>query len=282
VITDHLSFISRSDDAELREIESRIAGPVVVVDGRADIEAALCRLLAAGAPPAPRTLDLIGHSTAGTSLLVMGDWVIDATSPTVIAFFRELAEQNVVARLGLQAVRLLGCATAVTEHGRYTVCALADLLGIEVVGTTAPVLASYYEPAGFSRDRRYLLTSATELRARGAVTRPRASSRSASRVLDIDRLPAVPLDQTRPWPVHVVSTEQARELLALIQRHDGAPAALATVPWCELALPSPDRDRYHRIEVLSDGELVRVEPGNVYPVSDPVAFRALVTAASRH
>ena len=280
MIVDHLSFISGSDDDELRDIEATIAGGVVV-DGRADIEAALCRLLAAGAPSAPRTLDLIGHSTAGTSLLVMGDWVIDATSPTVTAFFRELAEQNVVARLGLQAVRLLGCETAVTEHGRWTICALADLLGVDVVGTTAPVLASYYEPAGFSHDRRYLLASATELRARGALIRPQASSRSRSHVLDIDRLPAVPLGEPRPWPVHVVSTEQARELLGLIQRNDGAPAALEAVPQCELALPSPDRDRYYRIEVLMDGELVRVESGIVYPVADPVAFRALVTAASR-
>jgi hypothetical protein len=81
--------------------------------------------------------------------------------------------------------------------------------------------------------------------------------------------------------VHVVNTEQARDLLALIRRHDGAPAAVEAVPSCELALPSPARDRYHRIEVLRDGELVRVEPGTVYPVSDPAAFRALVTAASR-
>jgi hypothetical protein len=278
VIADHVSIISRSDDDELRAIEATIAD-AVVIDGRADLEAALCRLLAAGAPSAPRTLDLIGHSTAGTSLLVMGDWVIDATSLTVTAFFRELAEQNVLARLGIEAVRLLGCATAVTEHGRWTVCALADLLGVEVVGTTAPLLASYYEPAGFSHDRRYLLTSATDLRARGSITRPAASSRIS--VLDIDRLPAMPLDQARPWPVHVVNTEQARDLLALIRRHDGAPAALEAVPSCELALPSPARDRYHRIEVLRDGELVRVEPGTVYPVSDPAAFRALVTAASR-
>jgi hypothetical protein len=199
----------------------------------------------------------------------------------VTAFFRELAEQNVVARLGLQAVRLLGCETAVTEHGRWTICALADLLGVDVVGTTAPVLASYYEPAGFSHDRRYLLASATELRARGALIRPQASSRSRSHVLDIDRLPAVPLGEPRPWPVHVVSTEQARELLGLIQRNDGAPAALEAVPQWVLALPSPDRDRYYRIEVLMDGELVRVESGIVYPVADPVAFRALVTAASR-
>jgi hypothetical protein len=280
VIVDHLSFISRSDDAELRDIEGRVEG-AIAVDGRADLEGALCDLLAAGAPSAPRTLDLIGHSTEGTSLLVMGDWVIDATSLTVTAFFRELAEQNVVARLGIEAVRLLGCATAVTEHGRWTVCALAELLGVEVVGTTAPLLASYYESTGFSHDRRYLLTSASELRTGGAITRPQAAIRSTRHVLDIDRLPAVRLGEPRPWPVHVVSTEQARELLALIHRDDGAPAAFETAPSCELALPSPDRGRYHRIEVLRDGELVRVEPGTVYPVADPVAFRALVTAASR-
>jgi hypothetical protein len=278
-------LISCGDDRELSDIRATITG-AIAVEGRADIETALCQLLADEPPSGPKTLDLIGHSTADTSLLVVGEWMIDATSLKVTAFFRELAEQNVLTRLGIQAVRLLGCSTAVTEHGHWTVCALADILGVEVYGTTAPLLASYYNSRGFSHDRRYLLTSAAELRSMITVTMPTSPAPRSGHVLDVDRLPALPLEQLRPWPVHVVNAEQARELLNLIDRREGSVAALGAVRCYELAFPSPGGNRYHRIEVLFDGEMVRVHTENgsesvVYPVSDPSTFRRLVTDASR-
>jgi hypothetical protein len=57
---------------------------------------------------------------------------------------------------------------------------------------------------------------------------------------------------------------------------------LLVQPSCELALPSSKPDWYHLVQVLLDGELVRVypdgtdRPGVVYPVDDPRALRALV------
>lgn len=282
----HLSLISRSDDSELRRIETTVVSSRLIA-GRAELEEMLCELLAHGRCGAPKTLDLIGHSTVGTSLLSVGDWVLDATNATVTAFFRELADHAVLDRLGIHSLRLLGCSTAASAHGIWTICALADILGVEVHGTTGPVLASHYDAHGFEHASRHLLISATELRRRETVARPHAHAVARGYVLDIDMLPPAPLDGHRPWPVHVVSAEQARELLSLVRRHEGAVLPnLVESPCCELALPSPIALHYHRIEVLLDGEVIRVHTpgaphGITYPVADADAFRQLVTYAAR-
>jgi len=276
----HLSIVSRSVDPELVRIREAIANPLLV-GGRGELEATLCGLLAHGRPGVPKTLDLIGHSTTTTQLLVLGDWVIDAGSHTVTAFFRELAEQNVLPRLGVTALRLLGCLTADSAHGKWTVSALADILGVEVYGTTGLLLASHCNRDGFADERRYLLASASEIRKNGLVSKPLDRGEPSSLPLDIDAIPAVAL-AARPWPVHVVGLEQARELLNLIHRRDGSiiPGLVAS-PTCELALPSGVADRYHLVQVLLNGELVRVYPpgmpdGVVYPVDDPYELRKLI------
>src|SRR3954463_5670544 len=171
MLADHISIISGTDDPELARIRAAIVG-AHVVDGRGDLEAVICRLLADGRPERPRTLDLIGHSTATTSLLALGDWLIDARSPCVTAFFRELAEQEVLARLNVTEVRLLACTTADTAHGKWTVCAVSDILGVDVCGTKGLLLASHYGPDGFADDRRYLLASASELRSNAVIAKP--------------------------------------------------------------------------------------------------------------
>jgi len=279
-----LSIISRCSDPEIDRIADVIEHPIRV-EGRDDLEAVLCALLAHGRAGAPKTLDLIGHSVAGTSLLALGNWVIDAASPVVTAFFRELADQEILARLGIQAVRLLGCGTAETASGRWTVCALAELLGIDVYGTTGVLLASHYDPAGFMDVRRYLLQSAAQLLARGPVSKPTGDGHPSGSVLDIDAIAPVALDEERPWPVHVVTAEQARELLSLVRRGEGSilPSLVAS-PSCELALPSAESHRYHRLEVVCDGQLVRVRPRGsaeavVYPVRDAATFLQLIAYA---
>jgi hypothetical protein len=279
-----LSFVSESNDPELMRIRDTIAG-AITVGGRDHFEHALCELLSGAIPEGPKTLDLIGHSTAHSTLLVLGGWAIDASSATVTAFFRELAEQLVLQRLGVAAVRLLGCLTADSAHGKYTVCALSDILGIPVFGTTGLLLASHYGRDGFSDDRRYLLASAAQLRANAIVPKPLDRGAPNTAVLDIDRLPAEPVPQ-RPWPVHVVNAEQARELLCFVRRRDGSsmPGLLAA-PTCELALPAADGAGHYLVQVLFGGELVRVYPrgvadGLIYPVDDPFAFRQLVESAA--
>jgi len=276
----HLSVISSYADAELGLIRAAIPH-AITVEGRADLELLLGRLLDAGVPPTPKTLDLIGHTTSDKSLLVLGDWLIDATNACVLSFFRGLADQDVPRRLGIEAVRLLGCTSADTAHGRWTVCALADVLGIEVYGTTGLLLASHYDREGFREEARFLLASATALRTGTAEPRPLDRGPHDPHVLDLDSLPASALP-TRSWPVHIPDQDEAKALLRLIRRRDGSVLpGLQAAPSCELAFPAGDRDHYYLVQVLLDHELVRVYPsglehGLVYPVDDPHAFAKLV------
>ncbi len=277
----HLSVISAFADAELSAIRQAIPH-CVAVEGRADLEMLLGRLLDERVTPTPKTLDFIGHTTSGTSLLVLGDWVIDATSKSVMSFFRGLADQDVPRRLGIEAVRLLGCTSADTAHGRWTVCALAEALGIEVYGTTGLLLASHYDRNGFRHDARYLLTSSTQLREGTAPPRALDHGVRDPHVLDLDSLPSCPLPP-RSWPVRIPDRDEAKALLRLIRRRDGSVLpGLQMTPSYEIAFPAGDGRSYYLMQVLLDGELVRVYPrgrdehGVVYPVDDPYAFGKLL------
>jgi hypothetical protein len=81
-----------------------------------------------GATP-PFTLDLIGHSTRGHQLLRLGQAVIDMLDAAVAGFFQSIAHERLLPRLGIEAVRLLACGTAVTPAGRRTLRLLARTLG---------------------------------------------------------------------------------------------------------------------------------------------------------
>ncbi|MBA3817768.1 MAG: hypothetical protein H0X17_02670 [Deltaproteobacteria bacterium] len=279
-------MITRQADFELARIHDKIEHKVLV-DGRTDLEELFGRLLDAivpGAPIKPRTLDLIGHSTAGKSLLQVGDWVIDRTSATVTAFFRELADQDVLGRLGIHAVRLLGCQTADTTAGRDTITALANILGVEVFGTTELLYSAHYDAGGFRDECSHVLICASDLR-QPPETRGLATARSPyPRTLDIDALPAAALrGPIVEWPRRIASFEAGRELLGLIRRTEGAhmPGLLAT-PSCEIVMPAAHPGAYHRMQVLLAGDFVRVypdgddQPGVLYPVDDA---RALVRLA---
>lgn len=282
----HLSLIARQADHELSRIQDLIEHKVLV-DGRADIEEVLGRLLAVRAPVAPKTLDLIGHSSPGKSLLMLGDWVIDSSSATVTAFFRELAEHDVLPRLGIRAVRLLGCGTASSSHGRSTIHALARILEVEVYGTTELIYSAHYDARGFRDECRHALACSSDLRATSDEPREPAEDRTQvnpyPRLLDLDALPAAPLGVRRePWPRRIANVEIARRILGLVRRTEGAemPGLLAS-PSCELALPSAEASSYHIVQVLLDGNFVRVYPdqqrsGIVYPVDDSRGLRQMI------
>ena len=276
----HISVTTRRADIELSRIHTILPG-ALLVDSRGDLEALLGRLLASDEPSElPMTLDLIGHSTPDTSLLQLGDWVIDAASPTVTAFFRELADQDVLPRLGVHSLRLLGSKTAETEQGRHTICALAKILEVEVYGVLGPLCAANFDAHGFRDDRRLVVRSSADLRGDPS-TAPLPQSPRSPRALDIDSLPREKLGPAT-WPRYLVGGA-ARDLLGLIRRDEGAlmPGLLAT-PTCELALPSSDPDAYHVAQILLDYEAVRVypdgpdEPAIVYPVRDRFALHELV------
>jgi hypothetical protein len=275
-------MITGHADLELTRIKDIIECKVSV-DGRADLEEVFGRLLSFGGEPSPKTLDLIGHSSPD-SLLQLGDWVLDASSSIVSAFFRELADNDILPRLGIHAVRLLGCSTATTEKSKWTLYSLADILGLEVYGTKNMLFASHYDTKGFRRDREYLLVCSSDLRADRDEGRELPSQVEAfTRALDIDGLPTAPLIKQSAWPHRLATRDDVRALLHLIRRTEGAtmPGLLAT-PQCEIAMPSVRPGEYHRAQLLFDGAFIRVypdghdRPGVVYPANDPRALRALV------
>lgn len=285
----HLSVITREADSELARIQALVETKTLV-DGRGELEEVLGRLLSIAARRpvvGTRTLDLIGHSTPGQSLLALGDWVIDASSRQVTAFFRELADQDIMARLGIVALRLLGCETAETRQGRATMRALSDILGIEVYGTRTLIYAAHYDRDGLSEDANHVLVAASDLRRDVLELAPRCMGEPCDRVLDIDALPTTMLHERSAWPRRIATPEAARTLLRFIRRSQGMRmAGLLASPSCEIALPSTQPDRYHLAQVLFEGEYLRVypeghiAPGVVYPVDDPYSLRTLVDRLS--
>lgn len=283
-----ISIVTSHPDAEVSRLQA-LLGDHLQADGRSTLEVLLGQLVYACSEPAPvsMTLDLIGHATAD-GLLRIGDWVIDGESSTVTAFFRGIAELDVLPKIGVTALRVLGCSTAVTTRARGTLKILSELLGLEVYGTLGPIYSLHYDASGFSHQWRFLLSAASEPYAlqpppHSAPADERAPL-ATRRSLDIDALPVVPVRAARAWPRHLLGHEDARAVLALIDRAQGAqmPGLLA-IPSLELALPSHREGHCHVAELILDGQFVRVypdgfdQPGIVYPVSAPQHLIGLVS-----
>lgn len=274
-----LSIISAEPDPDLDAIAATIDHSIRIAD-RLELEALLGRLLAAAQrwPAAPKTLDLIGHSTTPAAQLVLGDWILDIANPTLPAFVQELAQHDVLARLGIHTIRLLACHTAATERGRATICALADRLGVDVSGTVHLLYHAHYGAGGFHAD--YLLTPASAL---GPV-RLLDELTPWPRLFDLDALPAEPLDAISAGAPPLVATPGASsQILRLIRRTAGGQLAqLSAPPSHALALPSPLPGRYCLAHILYDGEFLQFypdgpsAPGVVYPVDDAPQLRELV------
>jgi len=107
------------------------------------------------------TLDLTGHSTRDHHLLRLGDdRMLD---PVVARFFRSLAAEHLLSRLGVVAVRLLGCETAASPSGKRTLRLLARTLRIPVFGAIKPLMKSHYDKLGFNPAFAQILVEASEL-----------------------------------------------------------------------------------------------------------------------
>jgi hypothetical protein len=279
---DHLSMVSCPLDGEVAAIAHKLEHKVMV-GGRGDFEAVLCKLLARDEEPQPRTLDLIGHSTSDDSLLRFGDWVIDGRKVSVRAFFRELADHDVFARLGITSLRLLGCETATTKAGRTTLRTLAEILGLEVFGSIVMLDATHYDETGFCSDHNLIAARAiSDCAASHTIVTP------VRRTLDIDALPATPL-RPRGWPVRIADLQTAASVLRLIRRNEGGlMPGLDAQPDLEVCLPVSTKPGWYAVlQIVHDGSFVRVYPepngpGVVFPVSDPPALLALVRDLSRH
>ena len=111
----------------------------------------------------PVTLDLIGHSTRDHHLLRLGDDRLDMLDPAVARFFRSLADDQLLSRLEVVAVRLLGCETAASPGGKRTLRLLARTLLLPVFGTIRPLMKSHYDQLGFNPAFAHVLVEASEL-----------------------------------------------------------------------------------------------------------------------
>ena len=280
-----LSVVSAEDDPELDAVARTITGSVRV-GGRRALARLFGGLLAAqrGRDVVPKTLDLYGHSTARTAQLVLGDWLVDAVTPSELVFFRALAERAVLGRLGIRSVRLLACRTADTEAGRATMARLAEALGVEVWGTRHLLYDAHHDDQGFRAAWQFLLVSATELR-RGELRPgderlPADAPATRARAQAVATLPA-PLGARSP-PRRRAPPAVAAQILALVRRDAGAPMPGAAPPSWELVLPADERGTPQLAHVLLDGAFVQLypdgpdAPGVAYPVTDPGALRRLM------
>lgn len=273
-----LSLISNDGDNRIRETISQ----AVVVAGRVDVETVLGLLAHNATSPIPRSLDLIGHSTPDHSLLVLGDWVIDGTRSKVSSFFRGLADAEIFARLGIHSIRLLGCETAITQIGRASITAIAEITNVECFGTLQVIDATSYDGDGFRADRQSLLLSSHDIRRQPAMSLVKRGGEPYARVLDIEMLPCSPLGMAPSYPRKMATRDAARQILALVRRDAGAQMPGVLAPSCELALPSNKPGWFYRLELVLDGEFVRVfpdgddRPGVVFPIDNANTLRAII------
>jgi hypothetical protein len=135
---------------------------VELVTSLAEVHTAL-KALAAAAPDGMRTLDLIGHSTRDHSLLRLGDTAIDMMRPSVARVFQAIRQEELLQQLGVIALRLLGCSTAVLPTGQRTMQRLARTLELPVYGSLKPLMHAHYTVDGFNPKFEHVLVEASQL-----------------------------------------------------------------------------------------------------------------------
>jgi hypothetical protein len=279
-----LTVVSAEPDDGLSALARQLTHGVTA-DGPGALDRLFERLLAAvgRGTVVPKTLDLIGHTRTSASLLTLGDWVIDGQAPDTLAWLDELAGREVLPRLGVHALRLLGCHTAGTAAARATIGTLAERLGLEVWGTTGLLHRAHYGPDGFLECWSFLLVSASELREAVPAPVPVPVVDLGPRVLDLGALAVVALGPPGGvCPRRVVDRVTATRIFSLVQRDGGARIGSPAAPMCELALPAAGGDGYHVAHVLFDGAFVQVypdgltSPGVAFPVKDAGALRQIV------
>jgi hypothetical protein len=127
-----------------------------------DVHAEL-KAIAASAPQGTRTLDVIGHSTRAHHFLRLGDTAIDMMRPAISRFFENLRDDALLPRIGVIAVRLLGCSTALLPSGQRTIQRLARTLDMPVYGSIKTLMHSHYTPDGFNPKFDHVLVEASQL-----------------------------------------------------------------------------------------------------------------------
>jgi hypothetical protein len=131
------------------------------------------------------SLDLIGHSSRSSKLLVIGRDTIDLLDRRIEKFFVDLSKTDVLRRLGVQQIRLLGCQTGLTRSGQYAMRRLAAIFDMSVYGTLVPLRSEHYDASGLRLDCRHILLD-HRAAPRFVITTPHARSSGCATFRDHD------------------------------------------------------------------------------------------------
>jgi hypothetical protein len=102
------------------------------------------------------SLDLIGHSRAGDMLLKLGEYTF--TPKAAAEQFTRLEQSRILQDLGIRQIRLLGCRTGSTAHGRAVVEAIRKAMPSQMIyATRADLFANHYDQRGLTSDAEDLL-----------------------------------------------------------------------------------------------------------------------------
>jgi hypothetical protein len=275
------NVVSDHDDVEMRAIRCKLVGEQV-----AGSRQALRDILKNRKAPAT-SLDLIGHSTGKECYLMLGGWTIDDT-PFTGQFFQDVRQD--LQRLGVSAVRLLGCSTAITQAGWAVMERIAGVLGdhVPVWGTLRTISAVDFGPAGYDGGNLASTAGGPPDRA-GPIAPPFPGDARREVPFAIDHLVAedrATLPEAR-WPRVPVARERAPELVALVE----APFAwslpgLLAEPLVELLVATDPPARVRRLHVLLGYEVLRVfAPGHeshglLYRITEPARLERLLAGWS--
>jgi len=144
-------LISNVVDRELQHVRDKLSqAHYQLAAERDDIRSLLDQLVShSDQAPAPRGLDLVGHSVEDC-LLKIGSWTLDEDAP---AYFETKLKRQLQA-LQITKVRLLGCSTATTDRSWKVITDIAGKLGegTEVFGTRRLIDEFDYDAHGFSSE----------------------------------------------------------------------------------------------------------------------------------
>jgi hypothetical protein len=121
------------------------------------------KALAGTAHSGTRALDVVGHSTRVDHFLRLGNTPIDMTRPSIARVFAAIRNEQLLEQLGVVAVRLLGCSTALMPSGQRTMQRLARTLDVPVYGSIKALLYSHYTSDGFNPKFEHVLIEASQL-----------------------------------------------------------------------------------------------------------------------
>lgn len=218
----NLCVMSAYQPGEMYEIRNRIKkGEVVsvtegqtLVDALADyLEKSETRIRSGELRFA--NLDIIGHSRSRDGVLKIGELAL--TSIVAMQQFSELAERDILARLGIRRIRLLGCRTS-QARGAHVVRVIREYTNLEVYSSRADLFAVHYDDNGFRPDAFPLLVNYDAVEAGGPGDPPPRDDypRQAPDDDDDENDDPIPLEVQAPGPfaISVLSDVNAAAISA--------------------------------------------------------------------